>query len=128
MASIYDLAGNYGMTEEPGIRMPAQDFQPAALAVPAPAASSASPAAPAAPSGDRNQALMAMLGKYFPQGDDYGKEIASARDTMTKESEAFNKLLQEAIKQPKESVFPLGCCVWRADQDGQLHGVAWKGR
>lgn len=103
MASIYDLAGNYGMTEEPGIRMPAQDVQPAAVAVPAPASFAAAPAVPASPSGDRNQALMAMLGKYFPQGDDYGKEIASARETMTKESEAFNKLLQEAIKKPQES-------------------------
>jgi hypothetical protein len=44
-----------------------------------------------------------MLGKYFPQGDDYGKELTAARATMTKESEAFNKLLQDAINAPKES-------------------------
>lgn len=101
MASIYDLAGNYGMTDEPDIRMPVQDIQPAAVAVPASFA--AAPAVTASPSSDRNQALMAMLGKYFPQGDDYGKELTAARATMTKESEAFNKLLQDAIKQPQES-------------------------
>lgn len=93
MASIYDLAGSYGMTDELGIPLPAQE------AAPAPAIA----AAPVAPGGDRNQALMTMLGKYFPQGDDYGKELTAARATMTKESEAFNKLLQDAIKQPQES-------------------------
>jgi hypothetical protein len=93
MASIYDLAGNYGMTDELGTPIPAQEAPPAAM-----------PAAPVAvPGGDRNQALMAMLGKYFPQGDDYGKELTTARATMTKESDAFNKLLQDAIKQPQES-------------------------
>jgi hypothetical protein len=93
MASIYDLAGNYGMTDELGTPIPAQEAPPAAM-----------PAAPVAvPGGDRNQALLAMLGKYFPQGDDYGKELTTARATMTKESDAFNKLLQDAIKQPQES-------------------------
>jgi hypothetical protein len=97
MASIYDLAGTYGMGGEMDIPMPAQE------AAPAPAIAAA-PAAPGmAPGGDRNQALMAMLGKYFPQGDDYGKELTAARATMTKESDAFNKLLQDAIKQPQES-------------------------
>ena len=46
---------------------------------------------------------MAMLGKYFPQGDDYSADLKTARATMTKESEAFNKLLEEAMKAPKES-------------------------
>lgn len=97
MASIYDLAGTYGMTDELGIPVPTQE------AAPAPAIA-ATPVAPGmAPGGGRNQALMAMLGKYFPQGDDYGKELTAARATMTKESDAFNKLLQTAINQPQET-------------------------
>lgn len=105
MASIYDLAGNYGMVDETGLQMPALEM-PAALAAVAPAAAPAAApmAAPvAAPAGDRNQALMAMLGKYFPQNDEYGTELKAARQTMTKESEAFNKLLQDAINQKQES-------------------------
>jgi hypothetical protein len=96
MASIYDLAGTYGMGGAMDIPMPAQE------AATAPAISAAPVAPNMAPGSDRNQALMAMLGKYFPQGDDYGKELTAARATMTKESEAFNKLLQDAIKQPQE--------------------------
>ena len=118
MPSIYDLASNYDMGE-PGGQLPvvgapilASQAVPTALAPMAqmPAASMATApveaqiAAPiAAPPGDRNQALMSMLGKYFPQGDDYGKELTAARATMTKESEAFNNLLQSAIKQPQET-------------------------
>ena len=85
MPSIYDLASNYDMGE-PGGQLPvvgapilASQAVPTALAPMAqmPAASMATApveaqiAAPiAAPPGDRNQALMSMLGKYFPQGDD----------------------------------------------------------
>jgi hypothetical protein len=97
MASIYDLAGNYVMTDELGTPIPAQGAQPAAvLAAPSMALGAAS-------GGDRNQAIMAMLGKYFPQGDEYSADLKAARATMTKESEAFNKLLQDAINAPKES-------------------------
>jgi hypothetical protein len=107
MPSIYDLASNYGMTDEMGNPLTTQEAPPALAAVaPAPvAAPSASPAAApfGLPTSDRNQALMSMLGKYFPQGDEYGPELKVARATMTKESEAFNKLLQDAIKQPQES-------------------------
>lgn len=118
MPSIYDLASNYDMGE-PGVQLPvvgapilASQAVPTALAPMAqmPAASMATApveaqiAAPiAAPPGDRNQALMSMLGKYFPQNDDYGPELKTARETMTRESAAFNKLLQDAIKQPQES-------------------------
>lgn len=120
MPSIYDLASNYNMGE-PGVQLPvvgapilglASQAVPTALAPMAqmPAASMATApveaqiAAPiAAPPGDRNQALMSMLGKYFPQGDDYGPELKTARETMTRESAAFNKLLQDAIKQPQET-------------------------
>ena len=102
MASIYDLAANYEMTDETGLPMSVQRAQTDAVVQPAIA-----PAAPAAvpgmPAGDRNQALMAMLGKYFPQNDEYGTELKAARQIMTKESEAFNKLLQDAINQKQES-------------------------
>ena len=99
MASIYDLAAGYEMTDEMGLPMSAQSGQPVAMAQPAAAPASA----PGMPAGDRNQAIMAMLGKYFPQGDDYSADLKSARATMTRESEAFNNLLQEAMKAPRES-------------------------
>jgi hypothetical protein len=107
MPSIYDLASNYGMTDEMGNPLTTQEAPPALAAV-APAPVAAPSAAPASapfglPTSDRNQALMSMLGRYFPQGDEYGPELKAARATMTKESEAFNKLLQDAIKQPQES-------------------------
>jgi hypothetical protein len=107
MPSIYDLASNYGMTDEMGNPLATQEAPPALAAV-APAPVAAPSAAPASapfglPTSDRNQALMSMLGRYFPQGDEYGPELKAARATMTKESEAFNKLLQDAIKQPQES-------------------------
>ena len=107
MPSIYDLASNYNIGEEPGIRLPvvgAPIAPMAALATdlpPMPAAS-APAAAPAAAPG-RSDQLLSLIGRYFPQGDDYGSELKAARATMTKESDAFNKLLQEAIKQPQES-------------------------
>lgn len=105
MASIYDLAAGYGMTDEMGNPIPVQESQPAPVAAPAPVAvpMAAPAAAPGMPAGDRNQALMAMLGKYFPQGDDYSADLKAARATMTRESEAFNNLLQEAMKAPRES-------------------------
>ena len=109
MASIYDLAAGYEMQDEKGL--PASIgrgqtvamAQPEAVAIPTAAPAAAPAAALGVPAGDRNQALMAMLGKYFPQGDNYGPELKTARETMTRESEAFNKLLQDAIKQPQES-------------------------
>ena len=100
MASIYDLAAGYEMTDEMGLPMSAQSGQPVAMAQPAAAAPAAAPGMPA---GDRSQALMSMLSKYFPQGDDYSADLKAARSTMTRESEAFNNLLQEAMKAPKES-------------------------
>ena len=107
MASIYDLAAGYEMTDEMGLPMSVRMEQPVAMAqpaaAPAPAAAAPAAAAPGMPAGDRNQALMAMLGKYFPQGDDYSADLKAARATMTRESEAFNNLLQEAMKAPRES-------------------------
>ena len=108
MPSIYDLASNYDVAE-PGIRLPvagtpiAQPVQAAPVMV---APMAAAPVAAAAPAGlpeQGNQQLLSLLGRYFPQGEDYGPELKTARETMTRESEAFNKLLQDAIKQPQES-------------------------
>lgn len=99
MPSIYDLASNYDVAE-PGIRLPVAGA-PIAQADPvAPAPMAAAPVA-AAPAGlpeQGNQQLLSLLGRYFPQGDDYGPELKTARETMTRESEAFNKLLQDAMK------------------------------
>lgn len=108
MPSIYDLASNYDLGEmggAPGIRLPVAEAPIVAAPAAAPVAAVAPVALPGAEAvGDgRNQQLLSLLGRYFPQGDEYGPELKAARATMTKESEAFNKLLQDAIKQPQET-------------------------
>lgn len=108
MPSIYDLASNYDIGEmggAPGIRLPVAEAPIVAAPAAAPVAAVAPVALPGAEAvGDgRNQQLLSLLGRYFPQGDEYGPELKAARATMTKESEAFNKLLQDAIKQPQET-------------------------
>ena len=111
MPSIYDLASNYELGETgtaPGVRLPVAEAPIVAAPVAAPVAAVAQetmpPVLPPGMEGaGRNQQLLSMLGKYFPQNDDYGAELKAARATMTKESEAFNKLLQDAIKQPQET-------------------------
>lgn len=114
MPSIYDLASNYDLEEmggTRGIRLPVAGAPIVAVPADAPPAggpevSIAAPAALPVVGADgagRNQQLMSMLGRYFPQNDEYSAELKAARATMTKESEAFNKLLQDAIKQPQES-------------------------
>lgn len=111
MPSIYDLASNYELGETgtaPGVRLPVGEAPIVAAPVAAPVAAVAQetmpPVLPPGMEGaGRNQQLLSMLGKYFPQNDDYGAELKAARATMTKESEAFNKLLQDAIKQPQET-------------------------
>ena len=111
MPSIYDLASNYELGETgtaPGVRLPVAEAPIVAAPVAAPVAAVAQEAMPPVlPPGmegaGRNQQLLSMLGKYFPQNDEYGTELKAARATMTKESEAFNKLLQDAIKQPQET-------------------------
>lgn len=108
MPSIYDLASNYDLGEmggAPGIRLPVAEAPIAAAPVAAPVAAVAPVALPGAEAiGDgRNQQILSLLGRYFPQGDDYGAELKTARETMTRESEAFNRLLQDAIKQPQET-------------------------
>ena len=111
MPSIYELASNYELGETgtaPGVRLPVAEAPIVAAPVATPVAAVAQEAMPPVlPPGmegaGRNQQLLSMLGKYFPQNDDYGAELKAARATMTKESEAFNKLLQDAIKQPQET-------------------------
>ena len=112
MPSIYDLASNYDLGEmggAPGIRLPVAEAPivaaPAAAPVAAPVSAVAPVALPGVEAGGdgRNQQLLSLLGRYFPQGDEYGAELKTARETMTRESEAFNKLLQDAIKQPQET-------------------------
>lgn len=102
MASIYDLASGYDLTDEPAARLPVQAapiMQPAAQ----PVAPVQQQQAPIAAEIGANPQLLTLLGRYFPQGDEYGPELKTARETMTRESEAFNKLLQDAIKQPQET-------------------------
>lgn len=97
MPSIYDLASNYDLGGEPGIRLPVAKA-PIAAAAPVAAAPVSMPAAIPAQEG-ANPQLLSLLSRYFPQGDEYGPELKAARETMTRESEAFNKLLQDAMKQ-----------------------------
>lgn len=102
MPSIYDLASNYDLGEmggAPGIRLPVAE----APIVAAPAAAPIQQAVIALPDAGGDQQYQALLGRYFPQNDEYGPELKTARETMTRESEAFNKLLQDAIKQPQET-------------------------
>lgn len=104
MPSIYDLASNYEIGGAPGIRLPVVDAPIAPMAAPAAAAQPVmAPAATPAAGAGRNDQLLSLIGRYFPQGEDYGSELKTARETLTRESEAFNKLLQDAIKQPQES-------------------------
>ncbi|MEN9885634.1 MAG: hypothetical protein RL758_212 [Pseudomonadota bacterium] len=105
MPSIYDLASNYEIGGEPGIRLPiaAAPIAPAATAEAAQPVMTQMAAIPQVASGGRNDQLMSLVSRYFPQGDEYGAELKSARETMTRESEAFNKLLQDAIKQPGDT-------------------------
>ena len=98
MPSIYDLASNYDMGSEPSISLPVQNAPIVAAPVAAPVAE---PVIPVQPGG--NQQLLSLLGRYFPQGDDYSQELRAARQTMTRESEAFNKMLQDAMRQPAET-------------------------
>lgn len=108
LAQKYQVGGEVRRFQEGGdegelaMPMPAVTAEPVGLA---PAAAPAAPAAamPEMMGGDRNAQLMGMLSRYFPQGDEYGAELKAARAANTRESEAFQKMLQDAIKQPRES-------------------------
>lgn len=104
----YQVGGEVRRFQEGGdegelaMPMPAVTAEPAGLA---PVAAPAAPAAamPEMMGGDRNAQLMGMLSRYFPQGDEYGAELKAARAANTRESDAFQQMLQDAIKQPRES-------------------------
>lgn len=108
LAQKYQVGGEVRRFQEGGdegelaMPMPAVTAEPAGLA---PVAAPEAPAAamPEIMGGDRNAQLMGMLSRYFPQGDEYGAELKAAREANTRESEAFQKMLQDAIKQPSES-------------------------
>lgn len=102
MATIYDLASSYDMNQ-PGINLPVNAAPIVAPVVPVATVSQASAPVPApAPAAvqmenPRLDQLSTLMGRYFPQGDDYGEELKSARATLTKESEAFQKMLEQAM-------------------------------
>ena len=77
MPSIYDLASNYDLGGEPGIRLPVAEA-PIVAAAPVAAAPVAMPSAIPAQEG-ANPQLLSLLGRYFPQGDEYGPELKAAR-------------------------------------------------
>lgn len=90
MPSIYDLASNYDLGEmggAPGIRLPVAE----APIVAAPAA------APVAAPAVIASGIEAMLGRYFPQGDEYGQQIQAAQAAHTKESQAFTDMIKNAM-------------------------------
>ena len=104
MPSIYDLASNYEIGGAPGIRLPVVDAPITPMTTPAAAAQPVmAPAATPAAGAGRNDQLLSLIGRYFPQGEDYGSELKTARETLTRESDAFNKLLQDAVNQPQAS-------------------------
>lgn len=108
LAQKYQVGGAVRRFQEGGDEGELDIPMPAVMAEPAGLAPVAAPEAPAAVmpemmGGDRNAQLMGMLSRYFPQGDEYGAELKAAREANTRESAAFQKMLQDAIKQPSES-------------------------
>lgn len=98
--SIYDLATSYNLIDDPTAGLPSV-APAAAAATPAATAQAATTALPALPG--RNADLLALASRYIPQGDEYGAELKTARETLSKESAAFNDLLKAAMSQPRES-------------------------
>ena len=50
-----------------------------------------------------NQQLLSLLGRYFPQGDEYGADLKAARETVSRESQAFQDLLKKAMESKGEA-------------------------
>lgn len=94
MPSIYDLASNYDLGEmggAPGIRLPVAE-------VPIVAAPAAAPVvAPVVAPAGIAPGIEAMLGRYFPQSDEYGQQIQAAQAAHTKESQAFTDMIKNAM-------------------------------
>lgn len=103
--SVHALAKKYA----DGGAVDASDIQdqlpmPAVMAQPAP--QMAAPDVPQAvgamqPGG--NQQLLSLLGRYFPQGDEYGADLKAARETVSRESQAFQDLLKKAMESKGEA-------------------------
>lgn len=103
--SVHALAKKYA----DGGAVDASDTQdqlpmPAVMAQPAP--QMAAPDVPQAvgamqPGG--NQQLLSLLGRYFPQGDEYGADLRAARETVSRESQAFQDLLKKAMESKGEA-------------------------
>ena len=85
MASLQDMAGDYGLLSYPGSQM----FPP--------------PQAPAAAAPKASDPLMAILQKY--QGDEgtYAAELAAARRKSEAETQAFQDMLKQAMETQTES-------------------------
>jgi hypothetical protein len=112
MASIYDLAENYPGTNAGeampvvGGAIPEAQAMPQTLAPMAAASApmaSATAAQPVAGMAAGNPQLMSLLERYFPSGNEYGAELKTAREVNSREQEAFQNMLQSAMKTPAES-------------------------
>jgi hypothetical protein len=104
MPSIYDLASNYDMGSEQPVALPvpaAPIQQPEAPASMAPTPAIAPTVGSMQPGG--NQQLLSLLGRYFPQGEDYGRQIKTAQAAHTKESQAFTDMIQKAMSAKGEA-------------------------
>jgi hypothetical protein len=64
---------------------------------------SATAAQPVAGMAAGNPQLMSLLERYFPSGNEYGAELKTAREVNSREQEAFQNMLQSAMKTPAES-------------------------
>lgn len=67
------------------------------------AAAEGAPKAATPPADAREAGLNALLSKYGPGDSVYAPELKAARDRATKESEAFAKLLQNALANPEDA-------------------------
>lgn len=93
MASIYDLASNYDVAE-PGIRLPVAE---APIAQPQSALVAQAPAGAGVVAGGDSQ-LLDLLGKYMSQDEGYGAELKTARESVAKESQAFQDMIKKAME------------------------------
>ena len=74
-----------------------------AVALNTAAAAEGAPKAATPPADAREAGLNALLSKYGPGDSVYAPELKAARDRATKESEAFAKLLQNALANPEDA-------------------------
>lgn len=67
------------------------------------AAAEGAPKAAASPADAREAGLNALLSKYGPGDSIYAPELKAARERATKESDAFAKMLQNALANPEDA-------------------------